>query len=55
MPDASHRHGKRVTRITEVTHPLDPLTESEIILGRSIIEAAGLITETVRFPAVLPV
>ena len=55
MPDVSHRHGKRVTRITEVTHPLDPLTEGEIALGRAIIDAAGLITETVRFPAVLPV
>jgi primary-amine oxidase len=55
MPDASHRHGKRVTRVTEVTHPLDPLTEAEIALGRALIEAAGLITETVRFPAVLPV
>jgi primary-amine oxidase len=55
MADTSHRHGKRVTRITEVTHPLDPLTEGEISQGRSIIEAAGLITDTVRFPAVLPV
>jgi primary-amine oxidase len=55
MADATHRHGKRVTRITEVAHPLDPLTEAEISLGRSIIDAAGLITDTVRFPAVLPV
>ena len=46
MPDVSHCHGKRVTRITEVTHPLDPLTEAEIALGRAIIDAAGLITET---------
>jgi primary-amine oxidase len=55
LVDVSHTHGKRVTRVTEVTHPLDPLTESEIAAGRAILANAGYVTETVRFPAVLPV
>lgn len=55
MVDTSHTHGKRITRVTEVSHPLDPLTESEISAGRQILVDAGYVTDTVRFPAVLPV
>ena len=54
MVDTSHTHGKRVTRVTEVTHPLDPLTESEIAAGRQILADAGHITATVRFPRCCP-
>ncbi len=36
-------------------HPLDPLTADELAAGRAVLEAQGLITETTRFPQVLPV
>jgi primary-amine oxidase len=55
MVDVTHTHGKRVTRVTTVTHPLDPLTEAEIAQGRAIIVAAGHVTPTTRFPSVMPV
>ena len=55
MVDVSHTHGKRVTRITEVSHPLDPLTEGEIAAGRQILVDAGYVHDTIRFPSVLPV
>lgn len=55
MPDVTHTHGKRVSRVTEVAHPLDPLTEGEIARGREILVEAGYVGESIRFPAVLPV
>ncbi|RRJ88292.1 primary-amine oxidase [Gulosibacter macacae] len=55
MPDRTHTHGKRVSRITQAQHPLDMLTPDEISAGRSILEAAGKLTETSLFPTVLPV
>ncbi|WP_437583430.1 primary-amine oxidase [Paramicrobacterium sp. CJ85] len=55
MPDATHTHGKRVTRVTTPSHPLDPLTLDELTVGREVLERAGLLGDTVRFPSVLPV
>lgn len=55
MPDLTHTHGKRVTSITAATHPLDPLTAAEITAAREILVAAGEVTETTRFPNVMPV
>lgn len=55
MPDVTHTHGKRVSRITEARHPLDMLTPDEISRGRSILEAAGKLDESSLFPTVLPV
>nr|WP_246222412.1 primary-amine oxidase [Phytoactinopolyspora limicola] len=39
----------------EVRHPLDPLTAEEIRVGYAVLAAAGKLTESVRFPQVLPV
>jgi primary-amine oxidase len=38
-----------VTTVTAATHPLDPVTADELRAGRRILEAAGLVTPTVRF------
>lgn len=54
MADTTHTHGKRVTRITEAKHPLDMLTPSEIEQGRRILEDAGKLVETSRFPSIMP-
>ncbi|WP_132123179.1 primary-amine oxidase [Actinocrispum wychmicini] len=35
-------------------HPLDPLTAAELVAGRDVLVAEGLVGETTRFPAVLP-
>ncbi|MEU5697039.1 primary-amine oxidase [Actinosynnema sp. NPDC020468] len=37
------------------THPLDPLTAAEIARVRDVLVAAGKVTETTRFPSVLPI
>lgn len=38
-----------------ITHPLDPVTAAEYAAGRAILDAAGRIDPTTRFPQVLPV
>ena len=48
-----HTHGKRITTPGVPRHPLDPLTGDEIAAGRKILEDAGKLTETSRFPNVL--
>ncbi|PFG29798.1 primary-amine oxidase [Paramicrobacterium agarici] len=55
MPDATHTHGKRVTRVTTPAHPLDPLTAAELDAGRAVLEREGLLGDSIRFPSVLPV
>lgn len=40
---------------TVVSHPLDPLTADEIAAVRQILVEAGLLTESVRVPMLLPV
>lgn len=55
MPDLTHTHGKRVSRITEAKHPLDMLTADEINCGREILVSAGLLTESHLVPTMLPV
>ncbi|QWF85367.1 primary-amine oxidase [Amycolatopsis sp. CA-230715] len=35
-------------------HPLDPLTAAELEVGRAVLVAEGLVTDTTRFPQVLP-
>ncbi|GAA1974037.1 primary-amine oxidase [Amycolatopsis minnesotensis] len=35
-------------------HPLDPLTAAELEVGRAVLVAEGLVSETTRFPQVLP-
>ncbi|MDX6356306.1 MAG: primary-amine oxidase [Streptomyces sp.] len=35
-------------------HPLDPLTAGEIAAARAVLEAAGKVTDSTRFPLVLP-
>lgn len=35
-------------------HPLDPLTGAEIAAARAVLDAAGLLGETVRVPMLLP-
>lgn len=52
-PDATHTCGKRVTTVDTATHPLDPLTGAEIDAARSLLAAAGHITEHTRVPRVL--
>ncbi|HEY3477287.1 MAG TPA: tyramine oxidase, partial [Streptomyces sp.] len=37
-----------------VPHPLDPLTADEISAARAVLEEAGKVTGTTRFPLVLP-
>lgn len=54
-PDATHTHGKRVSTPTAAQHPLDPLNEAEITQVRSILEAAGHMTEHIRVAMLLPV
>ena len=55
MPDRTHTHGKRVTRITEARHPLDMLTPDEISAGRAILEREGKLDESSLFPTVMPI
>lgn len=55
MADTTHTHGKRVTRIETPVHPLDMLTPDEITKGRRILADAGKLTETSRFPSIMPV
>lgn len=55
MADVTHTHGKRVSHLTEPTHPLDQLAPSEIERGRVILEREGKLSETSRFPSVMPV
>lgn len=55
MPDSTHTHGKRVSRITEAKHPLDMLTADEINRGREILVDAGLLTDEHLVPTMLPV
>ena len=45
----------RVTTPEEVGHPLDPLTAGEIAAGRRILVEAGHVSESTRFPNVLPI
>lgn len=51
----AHAHTSTTTSPVAVSHPLDALTADELTAGRAILEAAGLVTETTRFPNVLPV
>ncbi|MGH3632102.1 MAG: primary-amine oxidase, partial [Sciscionella sp.] len=46
---------KTVTTPTTVDHPLAPLTADEIAAARRVLADAGKLTETTRFPQVLPV
>ncbi|MGN6425794.1 MAG: primary-amine oxidase [Leifsonia sp.] len=51
-----HSHSSStVSAPTAVTHPLDSLTADEIAAGRAVLDAAGLIGASTRFPNVLPV
>ncbi|WP_223694993.1 primary-amine oxidase [Leifsonia poae] len=52
---SEHHHTSTVTAPTSVTHPLDALTADEIARGRRILQGAGYVTATTRFPSVLPV
>ncbi|MGO4533661.1 primary-amine oxidase [Leifsonia sp. 2MCAF36] len=52
---SGHDHSSRTTTPDVVVHPLDLLTGEEIVAGRRVLEVAGLVTETTRFPNVLPV
>jgi primary-amine oxidase len=40
--------------VPAVPHPLDPLTADEISAARAVLEEAGKVTGTTRFPLVLP-
>ncbi len=51
----AHAHTSTTTSPVAVSHPLDALTAAEITAGRAILEAAELVTETTRFPNVLPI
>ncbi len=55
MATSTHQHHATVSEPREVAHPLDPLTAAEISAGRSILVDAGIVTDSTRFPAVLPV
>lgn len=54
-PGDLHTHGSRVTTPESVTHPLDPLVESEISTARAVLEAAGVLGGTKRVAQLLPV
>jgi len=54
-PDTTHTHGKRVSTPEQAQHPLDPLNATEIATVRSVLDAAGLMTEHVRMAMLLPV
>ncbi|MEO6629651.1 MAG: primary-amine oxidase [Pseudolysinimonas sp.] len=52
---AAHTHTVRASQNGAVSHPLDPLTAAEIERGRQILEDAGVVSDSTRFPSVLPV
>ncbi|HWU45557.1 MAG TPA: primary-amine oxidase [Humibacter sp.] len=55
MHHDGHAHTALLSTPTHVRHPLDPLTADEIAEGRRILAEAGRLTDTTRFPNVLPV
>ncbi|MFF1574503.1 primary-amine oxidase [Leifsonia sp. NPDC058292] len=51
----THQHTSATTALATAAHPLDPLTAAEIARGRQILDEAGRLTASTRFPSVLPV
>ncbi len=50
----SHHHAPATDDAIGVPHPHDPLTGPEIATARAILDAAGLLGESVRVPMLLP-